>query len=194
MAADRRRTRILLVGTFLLFFLPIMAAWLLNIYAPDWRPFGTLNHGTLVEPVRQVSATHLAPADGSAMDANYLSGRWTMVHLLDGDCGQSCIDALARSHQVQLALGDDRQRVQLLVVLLKAIDLKAADLPPGVAVVTAEDAWLDNFSFGPTQPKENIRVYLIDPQGYLMMRYSADVDQRGLLADLERLLKISKIG
>jgi hypothetical protein len=34
----------------------------------------------------------------------------------------------------------------------------------------------------------------VDPQGYLMMRYPQAVDRRGLLADLERLLKISKIG
>jgi len=194
MAANRRRTRILLVGTFLIFFLPIMAAWLLNIFAPDWRPFGTLNHGTLVEPVRKVSATHLAHVDGSAMDANYLSGHWTMVHLLDGDCGQSCSDALERSHQVQLALGDDMQRVQLLLVLLQAVDLQAADLPSGVAVVTAADAWLENFAFSQAGPGENFRLYLVDPQGYLMMRYSADADQRGVLADLERLLRISKIG
>jgi len=194
MAADRRRTRLLLVGTFLIFFLPIMAAWLLNIFAPDWRPFGTLNHGTLVEPVRQLSATHLAHVDGSAMDASYLSGHWTMVHLLDGDCGQSCIDALARSHQVQLALGDDMQRVQLLLVLMQAVDLQTADLPSGVAVVTADDAWLEKFAFSPTGAGDNFRLYLVDPQGYLMMRYSAHVDRRGLLADLERLLKISKIG
>jgi hypothetical protein len=194
MAADRRRTRMLLVGTFLIFFLPIMAAWLLNIFAPDWRPFGTLNHGTLVEPVRQVRATHLAYLDGSAVDANYLSGHWTRVHLLDGDCAQSCIDALARSHQVQLALGDDMQRVQLLLVLIQAVDLQAADLPSGLAVVTAADAWLEKFAFSQTGPGENFRLYLVDPQGYLMMRYSADVDQRGMLADLERLLRISKIG
>lgn len=194
MAADRRRTRFLLVGTFLIFFVPIAAAWLLNVFAPGWRPFGTLNHGTLVEPVRQLSATHLAHRDGSAMNTDYLSGRWTLVHLLDGDCGRSCIDALARSHRVQLALGDDLQRVQLLLVLMQSVDLQAADLPPGVAVVTADDAWLDKFTFPQTGPGENLRLYLVDPQGYLMMRYSADVDQRGLLADLERLLKISKIG
>jgi len=100
MTAERRRRRTVLVGTFLVFFVPIMAAWLLNVFAPGWRPFGTLNHGTLVEPVRQVSATDLARVDGSALSADYLSGRWTLVHLLDGDCGQTCIAALARSRQV----------------------------------------------------------------------------------------------
>ena len=121
MGTDRRPTRILLVGTFLVFFLPILAAWLLNVFAPDWRPFGTLNHGTLVQPVRQLSAARLEHVDGSPLDSGYLAGRWTIVHLLDGDCRQSCMDALTRSHQVQQALGDDMQRVQLLLVVQPAV-------------------------------------------------------------------------
>ena len=194
MVADRRPTRGLLIGTFLVFFLPIVAAWLLNVFAPDWRPFGTLNHGTLVEPVRQVSSANLRHLDGGAMDADYLSGRWTLVHLLDGDCAQSCIEALAHSHQVQHALGDDRQRVQLLLVLVEMVELETADLPPGVALAMADHAWLEAFSFAHTAPREDLTIYLVDPQGYLMMRYAQDMDQRGLLADLERLLKISKVG
>ena len=194
MAADRRRPRFLLVGTFLLFFVPIMGAWLLNVFAPGWRPFGTLNHGTLVEPVRQVSATALTGLDGGAMKADYLSGRWTLVLIVDGDCGRPCLEALARSHQVQLALGDDMQRVQLLLVLMRTAAPGAATLPPGITVATATATWLARFSIAQTQPADSLRLYLVDPQGYLMMRYGADVDQRGLLADLERLLRISKIG
>jgi cytochrome oxidase Cu insertion factor (SCO1/SenC/PrrC family) len=194
MTAERRRRRTVLVGTFLIFFVPIVAAWLLNVFAPGWRPFGTLNHGILVEPVRQVSTTDLARVDGSAVNADYLSGRWTLVHLLDGDCGQTCIAALARSRQVQQALGDDMQRVQLLLVMKKAAGLEAADLPPRLAIAVANDTWLAEFSFAQPVPGENFGLYLVDPQGYLMMRYPGDVDQRGLLADLERLLKISKIG
>jgi cytochrome oxidase Cu insertion factor (SCO1/SenC/PrrC family) len=194
MVAERQPTRILLIGTFLVFFVPIVAAWLLNVFAPGWRPFGTLNHGTLVEPVRQVSSTDLAHLDGGTMDPDYLSGRWTLVHLLDGDCAQPCVEALVRSHQVQQALGDDRQRVQLLLVLTEFVDLEIADLPPRIALAVANDAWMAKFSFAQTAPRENLSVYLVDPQGYLMMRYAQDVDQRGMLADLERLLKISKIG
>jgi hypothetical protein len=194
MTAERRRRRTVLVGTFLIFFVPIMAAWLLNVFAPGWRPFGTLNHGALVEPVRQVSTATLEHLDGGAMDPDYLSGRWTLVHLVDGDCGHRCVEALARSHQVQQALGDDMQRLQLLLVLKEAVTLEAEDLPPMVAVAMANDAWLAEFSVAKTVPRENLTIYLVDPQSYLMMRYAQDADQRGLLADLERLLKISKIG
>lgn len=194
MVADRRRARILLVATFLLFFLPVVAAWLLNVYAPGWRPFGMVNHGTLVQPVRPVSAVRLRHFDGTAMDPGYLSERWTLVHLLDGDCGQSCIEALARSRQVQRALGDDMYRVQLLLVRAAPVDARLAELPAGVDFAVADSGWLAPFSDTDAGAGPDAGIYLVDPQGYLMMRYPQDVDRRALLADLERLLKISKIG
>ncbi len=194
MGPDRRRARILLVATFLLFFLPIVGAWLLNVYAPDWRPFGTVNHGTLVQPVRPVSAVRLRHFDGTAMDPGYLSNRWTLVHVLDGDCGQSCIDALGRSRQVHRALGDDMHRVQILLVRAGPVDTRPAELPPGIAYAVADGDWLASFADTDGAAEQGSGIYLVDPQGYLMMGYPQDVDRRALLADLERLLKISKIG
>ena len=194
MGPDRRRTRILLIGAFLFFFIPIMGAWLLNLYAPGWHPFGTVNHGTLVRPVRPVTADSLQHVDGSAMDPAYLSGHWTLVHLLEGACARSCIEALKRSHQVQQALGEDIQRVQLILVLAQSMGARLAGLPPGVTIAVAHSDWLASFSFADTAPGQGLGIYLVDPQAYLMMRYPPGVDQRGLLTDLERLLKLSKIG
>ncbi len=194
MGPDRQPARILLVATFLFFFLPIVGAWLLNVYAPDWRPFGTVNHGTLVQPARPVSAERLRHFDGSAMDPGYLSERWTLVHLLDGDCRQSCIDALARSRQVHRALGDDMHRVQLLLVRAAPVGARSAELPTGVALAVADRGWLARFTDIDAAAGRDPGIYLVDPQGYLLMRYPQDVDRRALLADLERLLKISKIG
>ena len=194
MVADRRRARILLAGTFLIFFLPVVGAWLLNVYAPDWRPFGMVNHGTLVQPVRPVSAVQLRHFGGTPIDPGYLSERWTLVHLLDGDCGQSCMDALSRSRQVQRALGDDMYRVQLLLVRAAPVVARLAELPAGVDSAVADSDWLAHFTATNAGAGPDAGIYLVDPQGFLMMRYPQDVGRRGLLADLERLLKISKIG
>ena len=38
------------------------------------------------------------------------------------------------------------------------------------------------------------RVYLIDPLGQLMMEYSPRAEPRGMIEDLERLLRISYVG
>ncbi|MEE8285704.1 MAG: hypothetical protein V3R72_03335, partial [Gammaproteobacteria bacterium] len=188
MVADRRRARILLAGTFLFFLLPVVSAWLLNVYAPDWRPFGMVNHGTLVQPVRPVSAVQLRHFAGTPIDPGYLSERWTLVHLLDGDCGQRCMDALSRSRQVQRALGDDMYRVQLLLVRAAPVAARLAERPTGVDSAVADSDWLAHFPATNAGVGPDAGIYLVDPQGFLMMRYPQDVGRRGLLADLERLL------
>ena len=58
----------------------------------------------------------------------------------------------------------------------------------------ADGDWLASFTDTDAVAGWDAGIYLVDPQGFLMMRYPQDVGRRGLLADLERLLKISKIG
>lgn len=192
----RERARIgprrLLLATFFIFFLPVLAAWLLNVFAPGWLPFGTVNHGTLVQPVRPVGAGTLQRLDGEVLPADFLDGYWTLVHVIRAPCERDCLDVLARTRQVRRALGDDMNRTQHLAVVAErgfAADFGALELTAAVA----DRRWLQPFAFADASPASPA-LYLVDPQGYLMMRYPPDVDQHGLLADLERLLKISKIG
>lgn len=194
MAVERRRARTLLLVTFLLFFLPIVGAWLLNVFVPGWRPFGTVNHGTLVQPVRPVSASGLMDPEGGRLDPGYLSGRWTVVHVQRGPCAKQCLEALARTRQVHRGLGEDTNRVQRLLVAANAAHAASVETTPDLALAVADSDWMSIFSFADTGGEPASSIFLVDPQGYLMMRYPADVDQRGLLADLERLLRISKIG
>ena len=37
-------------------------------------------------------------------------------------------------------------------------------------------------------------VYVVDPLGNLVMRFSPDVDRKGLIKDLDKLLRLSHIG
>lgn len=190
---SRLGPRRLLLLTFLIFFLPVLAAWLLNVMVPGWLPFGTVNHGTLVQPVRAVDSHGLARLDGRALEENFFNGRWTLVHVIRAPCASDCLEALTRTRQVRRALGEDIDRTQHLAVLAEPLlvaDFAALELTAAVA----DERWLESFEFADVGAAASPVLYLIDPQGYLMMRYPPDIEQHGLLADLERLLKISKIG
>jgi len=190
---SRLGPRGLLLVTFLIFFVPVIAAWLLNVMVPGWLPFGTVNYGTLVQPVRPIARAGLSRIEGGAIDADYLDGHWTLVQVIDAPCGQDCLDALVHIRQVRRALGDDMSRTQhLAVVADSAFAADFAELELTAAV--ADDRWLEPFAFDDAGASASPALFLVDPQGYLMMRYAPDVGQHGLLADLERLLKISKIG
>ncbi len=154
-----------------------------------WRPEGTVNHGILVQPVRALAPLHASAVNGAAPHAGYLSGRWTLVYALEGDCDEACELALYHMRQVRLALGKEMGRVQRLLVLFRKpnahLDALIDREFSGLDVVVAEsDA---PFGFRGS-------IHLVDPLGNLIMHYPAGRDAPGMIKDLKRLLKLSKIG
>ena len=197
MAANRGLLRLVLPATFLIFFLPLLAAWILNIEAPGWLPFGTVNHGQLIEPARLLSSARLRNLEGRPLDPGLLTGRWTLLHVQSGACTSSCEHALTSTRQVRRALGEDLPRVQRLLVQAKA---SAADLSPlqethpDLQMAVARGGWLEELPSCDASSSNPGAIFLVDPQGYLILRYPQEVEMGDLHADLERLLKISKIG
>jgi cytochrome oxidase Cu insertion factor (SCO1/SenC/PrrC family) len=59
--------------------------------------------------------------------------------------------------------------------------MRVVTAPPGVGL-TAQAAG------------DRSHVYLVDPNGNVMMRWDAAQDPKGMLRDLERLLRASQIG
>lgn len=189
--ANVKRTRLTLVLIFALFALPFVLAWVLNFFS-DFTPGSTVNHGTLIQPVRPVSAQGLVDAQGAPLDAGYFKGEWVMLYRQAGDCGDACHQALYVLRQVRLAQGKNIDRVKRLLLLdgmaMPAWAGELAQHYPGLDIARA------------TTPESSAafpaagRIYLVDPLGNLMMEYALDADPRGMIKDLERLLRISYVG
>jgi hypothetical protein len=114
-------------------------------------------------------------------------------------CDQRCRTGLYDIRQVRLALGKDMSRVQTLLLLngqpeaefRRWLGAEHPTMTVGVADPATQAALLDAFR----QPGQvGDWLYVLDPLGNLLMRYKIDVEPRGLLKDLQRLLKWSKIG
>lgn len=187
-ATSPRRGRLVLVAVFALFFLPVAAAWLLNVLAPHWQPFGRVNEGTLVDPPIRLAGADLRTLAGEPLATDLLSGRWTLLHLQASDCDEPCRSRLAATRAARLALGDDAARVQrVLVQRPGAAPAELAEEDRDVRIAIAPASW-------PGPPVSAPSLLIVDPQGFLILRYPPDVTRRGLHADLKRLLKISQIG
>lgn len=189
--AGVKRTRLTLVLIFAFFALPLAVAWMLN-FTGGFTPGATTNHGTLVQPVRPVSAAGLFDAGGAALNAGYFKGKWTLLYRNTGVCGDACHQVLYVVRQVRLAQGKNIERVQRLLLLDGAAMPvwvgEVAGHYPGLTVARAAAAQ-DAQVFGPAE-----RIYLVDPLGNLMMEYALDADPRGMIKDIERLLRISYVG
>jgi cytochrome oxidase Cu insertion factor (SCO1/SenC/PrrC family) len=193
-AASLRGQRLRLIVIVLLFAAPVIAAWL--FHASGYRSAQTTNHGQLVTPARPLIAFRLPAREGSPVTLDTLKGHWNFVTFADAACSGPCAGNLHKMRQIRLALGKDMGRVQRLLVIHGLPGQGAArllDEHKGLLVMQGDAAFAAQFAL--TDAPDTYasgRIYLVDPLGNLMMSYPADAEPRGLMKDMERLLKYSK--
>lgn len=188
------RSRWQLLVLFLLFVGPLAAAWVLYYGNPDWRPEDRSNHGVLIDPPTPLPNETLRLADGSNTEPDVLRHVWTLLYLDQGDCTELCREALYRSRQVRTALGKESERIQR--VFLRGSDTDLADEHPDLIIADAGSPGARDLvaAFPASAQPDTGNIYLVDPLGNLMMRFPLEDNPRGMLLDLKKLLKLSRIG
>lgn len=174
----RGRVKFALLGA--CFALPIALAWL--AWWLDWAPGSTSNYGEFISPPRPLAGTALEP----------LRGRWVLVSFDASACDAYCEKKLYFMRQVRRAQGEDQDRVERLWLVTDA-GRPRAELLGAIAGTRIEPA----AGFAAMFPAPGAiadHIYVIDPLGNLMMRYPRDPDPSRMLKDLQRLLKVSRIG
>jgi hypothetical protein len=187
-ATRRGRRQFLLIAS--LFIVPLLTAIVLY-RSVDWRPVVNAQ-GTLIDPPRTLAAAGLVLADGSTARSDALEGRWSIIRPVAGGCGDRETALLAELARVRLALDKDAARVRRIVVHDGGCaGLERASEGSDLRVFSAGAEYLAQF---PPAVDGAPGIYIADPHGNLMMSYPASGSARGLLKDLERLLRLSSIG
>jgi hypothetical protein len=199
-AASVRARNLRTVGALAALYLVPLALAFYAYYGTGWRPAGHVNHGTLITPPRPLPELALtrvgAAVDAERADGAALRGIWTLVYIGNGACDADCRRALLVMRQAHVALNRDMTRVARVYLATGACCARelrtASDLGLSVldATVPAAAPFLARF---PAAAREH-SVFVVDPLGNLMMSYDARTDPRGLLQDLQKLLRLSHIG
>ncbi|MGF1773659.1 hypothetical protein L4C42_15220 [Vibrio wakamikoensis] len=179
-ASSVRRGRLTLLALIVFFALPFIIAK--AILSNHWYQSGVTNHGALVEPRVTFESLDLV---------NPLQTKsWQLGFMLPADCNDACINRLYIMGQTYLALGKYKERVTPVVYVLP--DQVLPELPESLSVVTVNAAFVD------VVPEQG---YLItDTLGQLVMYFSPTSEDKqvahskGLLSDLRKLLKLSRVG
>ena len=195
-----RKKNSLIIGVITLAFLsPLLVAWWSLNFTDVIAAGGKSNHGELIDPPRPLADMPLH--DPVAARDYRLHGKWNLIYLSD-QCGETCLDNLYRMRQIHAAMDKHSLRVQRVLLLLEQ---DTAGLKPlltqyaGQRIIktgrTARAGLIPVFKLGADdKPLLTNRLYIIDPRGNLMMSYPPAVDPRGIIKDLKKLLKASRIG
>ena len=186
----RRRGRRTAIAILAICAAPTVAAWFAYFVRP---PESRANYGELIEP-RPISDSGLRRTGGSPFQLSQLRGKWVLLHIDSGACGEDCRKKLLYIRQVRLAQGKDAERIERVWLLSDAVTPAPTLLGdyPGMHVVLAAGTRI--FAEFPAARNPADNIYLIDPLGNLMLRFPRDPDPRRMVKDLARLLRASRIG
>ncbi len=179
------------------FVLPVVAAY--TLYFTGYTPAGYTNKGELIQPVIDVELLALVNENGDAVARDDATIRkWNMIYFAGAHCDQACNDALYKIRQVNKAVGKNAYRLRRLIVHMDPPDTGFAGLIeeeyPDARRLFADRQAISS-ALQSVQPKlEQHEIYLMDPIGNIMMRFTADMPGKWLIHDLNKLFKVSQIG
>ena len=176
----------MLIALFAMFFGAMFIAAVLRF--SGWRPHGMKNHGELLQPYADLRTLEPRLADGSTYRWNPAARIWRIAALPRG-CAEAraaqCETLLQQLDTVWQLTGKDADRVELLWIG----ELPAhSPRPPALRQLQPDAALRDRLP-GATAADATL-VYLIDPNGFVVLRYPPGFDPAGLRTDLARLLKL----
>jgi hypothetical protein len=177
------RGRWTLIALFALFFGSMLVAGALRF--SGWQPPTSRNHGELLKPPADLRALQPRLDDGSVYAWQPQRRLWRIALAPPRDCGSAC-EALARDlDKVWQLFGHDADHVQILWIGAPPPAVRAL---PEVRVLRADPALLA--ALPRVHDAAGVPVYVIDPNGFVVLRYAPGFDPVGLRADVAKLLKL----
>lgn len=179
------------------FVLPVTAAYIM--YFSGYTPSAFTNKGELIQPVIDVSALALVDGDDKRLSREDATDRkWHMIYFAGSSCDQACSDALFKIRQVNKAVGKNAYRLRRLVIHLDRPGDEFAGLlakeHPDVRRVYADQKKVQMALQPVTREPGHNDIFLMDPNGNIMMRFTTENSFKDLLHDLNKLFKVSQIG
>ena len=198
--AEINRNRWKLVGIFAIAVVPVVLAFTMY-FAGFAIPQGKTNKGQLLWPPVELGQSAI-PALRALTPTGEESGKWSLMLSGRATCDADCEARLHEIRQVNVAMGRESERVGRILASDVSPEQSAALKAhyPALQVVSVSPENLAQFETQAQQvgaastAHDEWQVWLIDPLGNVILQYGPQQDGYDMMADLKRLLKLSKIG
>jgi len=162
------------------------------------RPEGRRNFGTLIDPQRPLPDMVATDLSGRAVNLRELKGQWLLISTSSADCDAACARHLYLQRQLREGLGKERDRLDWIWLVADSGTANATvpdALRPALkeaTVLRVPAAQLAQWLAAEPQHTLSEHLYLVDPIGNWMMRFPAQLDDKGVgrtKRDLDRLMR-----
>ncbi|EMR34186.1 hypothetical protein [Vibrio harveyi] len=170
--------RIVLVSLICLFALPAIIAKV--VLSQGWYETGVTNRGDLVEPyITLEQLGQPSPLDEKG---------WQLAYVLPPECKEQCQQQIHLMQQSHIALGKYQERVVPVIWTSEETN----NVAQSIVVMQMNDSLSSRVTAG--------QMLIVDPLGQLVMSYTPEANEdlvrlsKDVLADLRKLLKLSRVG
>ncbi len=177
-----RRSQVKLLLIVAIFAAPVLIAFALSL--SGYRPKAEKNYGELLAPPVAFAEVR-GEANGEVIDWNTAEGYWHVLLMTPAECTTECLRLVDEMQRVWIGLARAAPRVRMLYIGT-----------PDDAVRTAAKnfaalrfATLEGAAVPPRATGARASAYLVDPNGYLVMRYPEGFDPIRFRNDLKKLIK-----
>ncbi len=175
--------RLVLILLVCMFALPAIIAKL--ILSQGWYHSGVTNRGELIEPYTTLE--QLGQVSPQAIHG------WQLAYVVPEQCDTQCQQQLHLLKQSHIALGKYQDRVAPVLWTSGTSDLVDMPMEAMVMATMVMNASVE-------EKVEQGQVVIVDPLGQLVMSYTPKPNEdlvklsKDMLADLRKLLKLSRVG
>ncbi|MEO0442798.1 MAG: hypothetical protein AAFZ92_03520 [Pseudomonadota bacterium] len=191
------RSRLYALLIMVLIFAPMVLAYIM--FHTGWGVSGnTTNKGDLLESPLPIADLELNLNEQDKLTRLYQGNdkRWRILVPVDSPCKDPCANFLYLTRQVHIRLAQDAYRVERILLLLDElphgqIKKLTQEHPNSIIVNSNIDALTQWLQKNDAPKSASGYFYLIDQEGYAMMRYGEQHTGQNLLDDLKKLLKFT---
>jgi hypothetical protein len=187
MSSDNTKNKRSLLLMIAIFVLPVILAYMALQF--DWFNKASTNRGELLQPVLEASSL-----------INDSEAKWHLLYVIPNTCDLACNNALYAVKQIFKATGKEADRVNAMFLYTESSSATAIKTVKefGDALVLQKSDENVNEVFKNTDINA---IFISDTLHNIVLRYpvtsdkqQAIMDSRDILADLKKLLKLSRIG
>lgn len=164
---------------------PLLIAWLMA-YSGFGLPTTTKNSGILI-----TAGTHV-PEDLTQIQ----QGKWGLLVISD-DCNTLCQQQIYRMQQLHKSMAKHHDRLQPIWLSVQNEEADSDNLSVDIDFTQVQKVNNNNiFSWFNQQTLswQDQSIWLIDPNGILVMQFLPELSGRQIMSDIKWLLKASRIG